>query len=106
MRVEEVNCDLPTGTIGKKNMSHQLPLSERDIPTELPWLHMVSFLESVGSRSLKTEGTYLAALSNLTTLALQSNAITGPLDPALEGLAMQVKRAGPKSRAVCSAATL
>ena len=43
-------------------MSHQLPLSERDIPTELPWLHMVSFLESVGSRSLKTEGTYLAAL--------------------------------------------
>lgn len=43
-------------------MSHQLPLSERDIPAELPWLHMVSFLESVGSRSLKTEGTYLAAL--------------------------------------------
>jgi integrase len=43
-------------------MSHQLPLSERDIPTELPWLHTASFLESVGSRSLKTEGTYLAAL--------------------------------------------
>jgi site-specific recombinase XerD len=43
-------------------MSHQLPLSERDIPAELPWLHTASFLESVGSRSLKTEGTYLAAL--------------------------------------------
>ncbi|MCI0731856.1 MAG: tyrosine-type recombinase/integrase [Chloroflexi bacterium] len=43
-------------------MSHQLPLSERDIPDELPWRHTASFLESVGSRSLKTEGTYLAAL--------------------------------------------
>ena len=43
-------------------MGHQLPLSERDMPKELPWLYTASFLESVGSRSLKTEGTYLAAL--------------------------------------------
>lgn len=43
-------------------MRHQLPLSERDIPTELPWLHTASFLESAGSRSLKTATTYLAAL--------------------------------------------
>ena len=43
-------------------MSRHLPLSERDIPKEPLWLHTVSFLESVGSRSLKTKGTYLAAL--------------------------------------------
>lgn len=43
-------------------MSRQLPLSERDIPAEFPWLHTASFLESVGSRSLKTKGAYLAAL--------------------------------------------
>lgn len=43
-------------------MKPQLPLSNRDIPVELPWLYTASFLESVGSRSLKTERTYLAAL--------------------------------------------
>ncbi len=43
-------------------MNQQLPLSERDMPAEPPWLHTASFLESVGSRSLKTESTYLAAL--------------------------------------------
>ncbi|MFQ5418827.1 MAG: tyrosine-type recombinase/integrase [Anaerolineae bacterium] len=43
-------------------MGQELPISGRPIPDTLPWLHTASFLESVGSRSLKTEGTYLAAL--------------------------------------------
>ncbi len=37
----------------------ELPVSGHPIPKEMPWLYTVSFLESVGSRSLKTGNTYL-----------------------------------------------
>jgi len=43
-------------------MTRELPISGRPIPKAMPWLYTASFLESVGSRSLKTGNTYLAAL--------------------------------------------
>ena len=47
-----------------------------------------------GNNLTSVPGT-LAALTNLTTLALQSNAIAAPLDTALEALALQVNKSRP-----------
>ena len=66
------------------------------IPDSFGRLH--SLLElSLFENNLTSVPKTLVDLRHLTTLALQSNAISGPLDPALESLAQQLNRSRPKT---------
>jgi hypothetical protein len=68
-----------------------------DIPPSFGGLHALMELSLWGNNLSSVPATRVE-FSHLTTLALQSNNISGPLDPALEALALQVNKSRPATQ--------